>query len=100
MNGSPPEASSVSSMDFGPEVNGPERNLGAEELPPRSMQPTVLLPLLSRFTSGPLAEKVKAYKESLLQPKTASGVIIGQFGTGVNLAPESIWHRTNLAPRV
>ena len=74
MNGSPPEGSSVSSMDFGQEVNGPERNLGAEELPPRSMQPTVLLPLLSRFTSGPLAEKVKAYKEKLLQPKTASGV--------------------------
>ena len=35
MNGSPPEGSSVSSMDFGPEVNGPERNLGAEELPPQ-----------------------------------------------------------------
>ena len=27
-------------------------------------------------------------------------MIGGQFGTATNLAPESIWHRTNLTPRV
>ena len=74
MNGSPPEVPSVEIMDNGLVDQGPEINLGAMDLQPRLMLPTVDLPKLSVFTTGPLADTVKAMK--LLNSSSASGVVL------------------------